>query len=203
MPANNKNKVPKKPRGQRSKQSLKRLLTSAKSPLASADLRTILCNELAWKCLDRSDKQQILSLLPDQRHILDADTPDARPNLASLQSDDSFRDDCAAYVENLAAGRHDEGWLADAWTAHQRRKAGLFEAHLHERFLRDWAVELSHQELDKVSHLSPSESAKTPEQSLGEPRIPEMPRQDPTETPQVSTGEATKSCSQEKTVSSP
>ncbi|PHH61727.1 hypothetical protein CDD81_8019 [Ophiocordyceps australis] len=201
MPANNKNKVSKK-RGQRPKQSLKRLLTSPKSPLASADLRTILCNELAWKCLDRSDREQILSLLPDQRHILDADTPDARPNLATLQSDDSFRDDCAAYVENLAAGRHDDGWLADAWAAHRRRKAGLFDAHLHERFLRDWAVELSDEELSKVSQMSASESAKTSEQSVREPSSAEISREEPTETLQVSTGEATEPCSQEKTVSS-
>jgi hypothetical protein len=97
---------------------------------------------MAWSCLDQADKAEILALFPDRDHILDAGTADARPDLASLMNDDSFRYDCAAYTENIAQGRHDPEWLASAWSAHERRKAGDFDEFLVERLEEDWGVEI-------------------------------------------------------------
>ncbi|KAI1067327.1 hypothetical protein LB506_004343 [Fusarium annulatum] len=130
-------KVPKK-----SKWNADNLLTDPKSPLASADLRSILSNPMAWDILDKEEKAEILALFPDSQHILNPGTEDACPDFASLMNDDSFRHDCAAYTENIAQGRHDPEWLAHAWAAHERRKMGDFDEFLDNRFRDEWDVEL-------------------------------------------------------------
>ncbi|KAK8932304.1 hypothetical protein VCV18_000838 [Metarhizium anisopliae] len=128
------------------------ILSDPKSPLASADLRacltpsiplciSVLANPLAWTSLSIRERRDVLCLFPDMAHTLDADTDDARPNFETLMNDDSFRYDCAAYVDNLAMGRHDAVWLEDAWSAHNRRKAGEFDEWLRDKFVEDWAVE--------------------------------------------------------------
>ncbi|KAL7823859.1 Asx homology domain-containing protein [Trichoderma gracile] len=132
-----KKKAPKKP-----KWDAESIIKDPKSPLATANLRSILCNPMAWTSLDQADKAEILALFPDRDHILDAGTEDARPDLASLMNDDSFRYDCAAYTENIAQGRHDPEWLASAWSAHERRKAGDFDEFLVEKLEEDWGVEI-------------------------------------------------------------
>ncbi|KAM0246470.1 hypothetical protein ACHAQJ_010215 [Trichoderma viride] len=118
------------------------ILKDPKSPLATANLRSILCNPLTWTALDQDEKTEILSLFPDKGHILDAGTEDARPNFASLMNDDSFRYDCAAYTDNIAQGRHDPEWLASAWSAHERRKAGDFDKYLIDKLEEEWGVEI-------------------------------------------------------------
>ncbi|KAF5622493.1 hypothetical protein F52700_10465 [Fusarium sp. NRRL 52700] len=130
-------KVPKK-----SKWNADNILTDPKSPLASADLRSILSNPMAWGILDKEEKAEILALFPDSQHILNPGTEDACPDFASLMNDDSFRYDCAAYTENIAQGRHDPEWLAHAWAAHERRKMGDFDEFLDSRFKDEWDVEL-------------------------------------------------------------
>lgn len=97
---------------------------------------------MAWTALDQDDKAEILALFPDKGHILDSGTEDARPNFASLMNDDSFRYDCAAYTENIAEGRHDPEWLASAWSAHERRKAGDFDKYLMDKLEQEWGVEI-------------------------------------------------------------
>ncbi|RFU72546.1 hypothetical protein TARUN_9705 [Trichoderma arundinaceum] len=130
-------RTPKKP-----KWDSENILKDPKSPLATANLRSILCNPMAWTALDQDEKTEILSLFPDKRHILDSDTEDARPNFASLMNDDSFRYDCAAYTDNIAQGRYDPDWLASAWSAHERRKAGDFDKYLIDKLEEDWGVEI-------------------------------------------------------------
>ncbi|XWX00169.1 hypothetical protein V2A60_008189 [Cordyceps javanica] len=119
-----------------------RLLTDPKSPLAKANLRTILSYPMAWSSLDEADHAEILALFPDQSHIRTAEDGTAQPDMASLMNDDSFRYDCAAYTQNLAQGRHDPEWLAQAWAAHERRKAGDFKEFLRTKFETDWEVKL-------------------------------------------------------------
>ncbi|KAF5536292.1 hypothetical protein FPHYL_13020 [Fusarium phyllophilum] len=130
-------KVPRK-----SKWNADNILTDPKSPLASADLRSILSNPMAWDILDKEEKAEILALFPDSQHILNPGTEDACPDFASLMNDDSFRYDCAAYTENIAQGRHNPEWLAHAWAAHERRKMGDFDEFLDKRFRDEWDVEL-------------------------------------------------------------
>ncbi|AEO62838.1 uncharacterized protein THITE_2107538 [Thermothielavioides terrestris NRRL 8126] len=116
--------------------------TNEKSPLARADLRAILLLPGAWDVLTQEEKQSVLAKFPDETHILDAGTPNARPNTASLRNDDNFRHDCAAYCENIKLGRHDEEWLRQAWTAHEKHKRGDHDAFLRMKFETDWNVEL-------------------------------------------------------------
>ncbi|KAF4957746.1 hypothetical protein FSARC_11207 [Fusarium sarcochroum] len=126
----------------RSKWNADNILTDLKSPLASADLRSILSNPMAWDILEKEEKADILTLFPDSQHILDPGTEDACPDFASLMNDDSFRYDCAAYTGNIAQGRHDPEWLAQAWAAHERRKIGDFDDYLDNKFKDEWDVEL-------------------------------------------------------------
>ncbi|KAF5677756.1 hypothetical protein FHETE_1519 [Fusarium heterosporum] len=126
----------------KSKWNASNILTDSKSPLASADLRSILSNQLTWDVLEKEEKAEILALFPDSQHILGAGTEDACPDFASLMNDDTFRYDCAAYTENISQGRHDPEWLEQAWAAHERRKMGDFDEYLDNRFKDEWEVEL-------------------------------------------------------------
>lgn len=105
-------------------------------------MQSILSNPLAWSSLEPEDREQILALFPDQRHIRAGEDGAPQPNMESLMNDDSFRYDCAAYTESLAQGRHDPDWLAQAWAAHERRKAGDFDEFLRSKFENDWDVKI-------------------------------------------------------------
>lgn len=97
---------------------------------------------MAWDALEKEERAEILALFPDSQHIVGTGSEDACPDFASLMNDDSFRYDCAAYTENIAQGRHDPEWLAQAWAAHERRKMGDFDEYLDNKFKDDWNVEL-------------------------------------------------------------
>lgn len=62
--------------------------------------------------------------------------------MALLASDDNFRHDCARYAENLAEGKHDPQWLAEAWAASEQRRAGEFDEYLEAKFEEEWGVQL-------------------------------------------------------------
>lgn len=132
---------------------------------------------MAWDVLDKDDKAEILALFPDDQHVLGAGTDDACPDFASLMNDDSFRHDCAAYTENIAQGRHDPEWLASAWAAHERRKAGDFDEHLENKFKDDWEIELTPEPKSQSSGAAPSEGDVTmedPEPEQGDARKEEV-----------------------------
>ncbi|PSS00849.1 Asx homology domain-domain-containing protein [Coniella lustricola] len=112
--------------------------SSTKSPLININLRTLLLQPAAWDCLTDEDRAEILAQFPDDTHILDAGTPNARPNMESLRNDDSFRHDAEEYTSNLSKGMHDPVWLKDAWNAHYRRAAGEFDAYYVRKLEVDW-----------------------------------------------------------------
>lgn len=98
-------------------------------------------------------------MFPDETHILDPGTENARPNTESLRNDDNFRHDCARYTENIAQGKHDEEWLHQAWVAHEKHKRGDFDDFLRKSFESDWGVKLP-KEGGSSSHASTSSSDK-------------------------------------------
>ncbi|ROW08993.1 hypothetical protein VMCG_02994 [Cytospora schulzeri] len=111
---------------------------SSKSPLVGKDLRALLLHPQAWDLLAEEDKKEVLALFPDNKHILDFDTSNARPDVMSLQNDDNFRHDTEDYVSNLSRDMHDPTWLQDAWAAHGSRAAGNFDHFYVRRLEADW-----------------------------------------------------------------
>ncbi|KFA46478.1 hypothetical protein S40293_04298 [Stachybotrys chartarum IBT 40293] len=127
----------------KSRWNAENILIDEKSPLAKCDLRNVLSNPAAWDSLDTHERAEVLALFPDRQHIAGGGSgggSDARPDLQGLLSDDSFRHDCASYTDNIAQGRHDPQWLAEAWAAHERRRIGEFDDYLVRRFEEDWGV---------------------------------------------------------------
>ncbi|KAK0635289.1 Asx homology domain-containing protein [Bombardia bombarda] len=118
------------------------VITDKKSPLVDVDLRKLLLLPQAWDILTPAEKMDILARFPDDTHILDAGTTNARPNVLSLRNDDSFRNDCSRYCENIGHGRHDDAWLQEAWVAHEKHRRGDFNDYLDQKFEDDWNVDL-------------------------------------------------------------
>lgn len=110
--------------------------------LLTFDLQTLLLQPAAWDLLSADDKQEILSFFPADAHILDPNTPDARPNVGSLRSNDTFRHDAEEYVSNIAKGMHDLEWLRQAWVAHHRRAAGDFDEFYIRKVEVDWSTDI-------------------------------------------------------------
>ena len=59
-----------------------------------------------------------------------------------LSNDDDFRHDCARYTENIELGRHDEDWLYQAWTAHEKHKRGDFDGFVRKQVEEEWDVKI-------------------------------------------------------------
>jgi len=119
----------------------------------------------AWDILTEDEKKEILALFPDETHIQDAGTANARPNTESLRNDDDFRHDCARYTENIELGKHDEDWLYQAWVAHEKHKRGDFDSFLRKSFEDEWGVKLPNEDGDQASSSGDSEEAKSPSSS--------------------------------------
>lgn len=128
--------------------------TDENSPLTNADLRAILLLPQAWDVLTSEERKDILVKFPDDSHILDAGTENARPDLVLLRNNDHFRYDCARYLENIERGRHDEQWLQEAWVAHEKHKRGDYDDFLRKEFENDWATKIPKELLQKISRKS-------------------------------------------------
>lgn len=77
-------------------------------------------------------------MFPDEKHILEAGTENARPDVLSLQNDDNFRHDTEDYVSNLSKDMHHPIWLQDAWAAHGSRAAGNYDQFYIRRLEVEW-----------------------------------------------------------------
>ncbi|KAM7204176.1 Asx homology domain containing protein [Rhypophila sp. PSN 637] len=134
-----------RPRKQNIKWEAPFVYTDEKSPLAAASaasLRDILLLPQAWEILTAEEKKEILAHFPDDTHILDPGTENARPNIESLRNDDDFRVDCARYTENIKDGKHDEEWLRQAWEAHEKHKSGQFDEYLRNEFEKKYGEKI-------------------------------------------------------------
>ena len=122
-------------------------------------MKDILAKPEAWDVLTLDEKKEILALMPPGFDVLDAGTDNARPNMAAMCSDDNFRHDCATYKQNLADGKHDPAWLAEAWAAHEQRRAGEFDEYLRAKFEEDWGIKLPDD--DALSRNGPESAVKS------------------------------------------
>lgn len=114
-------------------------------PFANLELKTLLLQPGAWDVLSSDDKKEILSFFPADAHILDPNTPHARPNVTSLSSNDTFRHDAEEYVSNISKGMHDPEWLRQAWVAHQRRATGEFDEFYIRKVEVDWNMDIPYE----------------------------------------------------------
>ncbi|KAJ0299294.1 hypothetical protein COL5a_000629 [Colletotrichum fioriniae] len=124
------------------KWTTQKLLTDLKSPLASANLRAMLCQPAAWDILTKEERAEIVSLFPAGTRILDAGTDEARPDFDALRNNNNFRHDCATYADNISLGKHDPEWLEQAWGARERRRAGEFDDYVTQKFEDEWSCKL-------------------------------------------------------------
>ncbi|KAK4177212.1 hypothetical protein QBC36DRAFT_138598 [Triangularia setosa] len=91
-------------------------------------LRDMLLSPSAWSCLTVADQQAILAKLPQSYQLNGA------PDIAALENDDNFRNDCAHYFDNISEGRLTENWLTKAWKAHYKDQRGDFKRSLQSAF---------------------------------------------------------------------
>lgn len=110
--------------------------------IAYSEEQALLSHPDAWAVLDTEEKKEILANFPDDQHILNAGTEDARPNIQSLRNDDNFRHDVARFRDAISNGQLDPQWLQEAWVARERRETGEFDEYMIKRFESDWGVEL-------------------------------------------------------------
>ena len=104
--------------------------------------QAILLNSRAWDALDDEEQNEILELLPGHSQIVLPGSDRPRPDVGSLQSNDTFRSDSARYCESIVQGKHDPDWLHDAWVAHEMRNRGRFDDYQVTRVERDWGTEI-------------------------------------------------------------
>ncbi|KAG6356719.1 hypothetical protein INS49_014593 [Diaporthe citri] len=169
QPASSATPATKRPKTSARKWTPEYVTQSKQSPLVNKDLRALLLHPQAWDVLGDEDKKELLALFPDTRHILNANTPDARPNIMSLQNDDNFRHDTEEYVSNLKAGMHDPAWLQDAWAAHEARASGQFDEYYIRKLEVDWKTtipdELKPENLRSVPAAEPKKGAESETQA--------------------------------------
>lgn len=115
--------------------------------------------------MSAEDKREILSFFPADVHILDPGTPNARPNVGSLCSNDTFRHDAEEYVSNIAKGMHDPEWLQQAWAAHQRRAMGDFDEFYIRKVEVDWSTDIPDDH--RPEHLRTAKSGASASSSSG------------------------------------
>ncbi|KAI1648105.1 Asx homology domain-containing protein [Daldinia loculata] len=140
------------------------MLTNPLSPLATAQLRELLCSKVAWDLLSTEEKQQVLAKFPDEKEILDAGTENARPNITSLRNNNNFRHDIVRYQDDLKKGWHDPEWIRQAQAAHSKREIGFYNEYISDRFREDWNMEMPGEEdKEDAHHIEGRLEVKVPE----------------------------------------
>ncbi|KAI1659058.1 Asx homology domain-containing protein [Daldinia decipiens] len=140
------------------------MLTNPLSPLATAQLRELLCSNVAWDLLSSEEKQQVLAKFPDEKEILDAGTENARPDIAALRNNNNFRHDIVRYQNDLKKGWHDPEWIRQAQSAHSKREIGFYNEYISDRFQEDWNMEMPGEEDKKDrQHVEGHLEVKVPE----------------------------------------
>ncbi|KAI1104310.1 Asx homology domain-containing protein [Jackrogersella minutella] len=128
------------------------MLTNHRAPLATTNLRDLLCSSKAWDALSPEEKQLVLSKFPDEKEVLDAGTENARPDVAALRNNDNFRHDVARYQGDLSKGWHDPDWIRQAQAAHSKREIGAYNEYLAAKFEEDWDMPIPGQEGSRSEH---------------------------------------------------
>ncbi|GAT29652.1 hypothetical protein RIB2604_03001850 [Aspergillus luchuensis] len=141
-----------------------KVMTSTKSPLVDADLVGLLANPKAWNCLEESEKQEIIKLLPDSVHPDpnpptddDSDVKIPPPPQEFLRYSNNWREGIRQFQVELQNGFHDPEWLRQAELAMEERAAGAFDRFKEEEFEEFWGQK---QKMDKTLLAGQSSQVK-------------------------------------------
>ncbi|KAL4763559.1 uncharacterized protein BDW70DRAFT_7210 [Aspergillus foveolatus] len=137
------------------------LMTSDKSQLIDLDLVKLLALPEAWNCLEESEKQEILDLLPSDTHPNPNPPPDD-PNAkipplpeSFLRYSTNWREAIRHFQLDLQNGRYDPQWMHEAEEAVAQRAAGKFDKFKEQEFEEFWGQK---QKMDRA--LAAGESSK-------------------------------------------
>ncbi|KAL4818295.1 Asx homology domain-containing protein [Aspergillus spinulosporus] len=137
------------------------LMTSDKSQLIDLDLVNLLALPEAWNCLEESEKQEILDLLPSDIHPNPNPPPDD-PNAkipplpeSFLRYSTNWREAIRHFQLDLQNGRYDPQWMREAEEAVAQRASGKFDKFKEQEFEEFWGQK---QRMDRA--LAAGESSK-------------------------------------------
>ncbi|KAF4273517.1 hypothetical protein CNMCM8812_007480 [Aspergillus fumigatus] len=139
------------------------LMTSTTSQLIDIDLVKLLARPEAWNCLEESEKEEILSLLPESLHPnreSTSDDPEAKiPPLPEsfLRYSNFWRDSIRLFQLDLQNGRYDPEWQRQAHEAVREREQGKFDRFKEEEFEEFWGQK---QRMDKTLAAGQSSQVK-------------------------------------------
>jgi hypothetical protein len=138
-------------------------MTSTTSQLIDIDLVKLLARPEAWDCLEESEKEEILSLLPESLHPnreSTSDDPEAKiPPLPEsfLRYSNFWRDSIRLFQLDLQHGRYDPEWQRQAHEAVREREKGKFDRFKEEEFEEFWGQK---QKMDKTLAAGQSSQVK-------------------------------------------
>ncbi|GIJ89984.1 hypothetical protein Asppvi_008930 [Aspergillus pseudoviridinutans] len=140
-----------------------KLMTSTTSRLIDIDLVKLLARPEAWDCLEESEKEEILNLLPESLHPnreSTSDDPEAKiPPLPEsfLRYSNFWRDSIRLFQLDLQHGRYDSEWQRQAHEAVREREKGKFDRFKEEEFEEFWGQK---QKMDKTLAAGQSSQVK-------------------------------------------
>ncbi|KAF7161204.1 hypothetical protein CNMCM6106_008530 [Aspergillus hiratsukae] len=140
-----------------------KLMTSTTSQLIDIDLVKLLARREAWDCLEENEKEEILSLLPENLHPNRESTSDDSeakiPPLPEsfLRYSNCWRDSIRLFQLDLQHGRYDPEWQRQAQEAVREREKGKFDRFKEDEFEEFWGQK---QKMDKTLTAGQSSQVK-------------------------------------------
>ncbi|OBT88485.1 hypothetical protein VE02_03485 [Pseudogymnoascus sp. 03VT05] len=120
--------------------SVENVLQNPKSPLVNANLKGLFSNPEAWNILDKETKAQLISMLPENSHVLDEVDGEVRISESFLKFDQNWAHYLGRAQEDIAEGRNDPGWLEEAAEASEQRADGEFDDWKDNEYEMFWGV---------------------------------------------------------------
>ncbi|OBT58473.1 hypothetical protein VE04_01514 [Pseudogymnoascus sp. 24MN13] len=120
--------------------SVENVLQNPKSPLVNANLKGLFSNPEAWNILDKETKAKLISMLPENSHVIDEVDGELRISENFLKFDQNWAHYLGRAQEDIAEGRNDPGWLEEAAAASEQRAEGEFDDWKDNEYEMFWGV---------------------------------------------------------------
>ncbi|OAF63433.1 hypothetical protein VC83_00329 [Pseudogymnoascus destructans] len=120
--------------------SVENVLQNPKSPLANANLKGLFSNPEAWNILDKETKAKLISMLPENSHVIDEIEGELRISENFLKFDQNWAHYLGRAQEDIAEGRNEPRWLEEAAAASEQRADGEFDDRKDNEYEMFWGV---------------------------------------------------------------